>query len=105
MRFITRSNRLELKYERAFTLAVLKNNSEILSKFPARGVKPCLVKKASTSKDTKLPKKLRTAEETTTPLHLACRVSNEEAVKLLVERHAFNPNMILHGKTPIFELL
>ena len=34
LRFIKKANRLELKYEKALTLAIMKNNSKVISSFP-----------------------------------------------------------------------
>lgn len=34
LRFIKKANRLELKYEKALTLSVMKNNSTIIRAFP-----------------------------------------------------------------------
>ena len=40
-----------------------------------------------------------------TPLHLACRLSNEDAVKYLVERQGFEVNVLLNEKSILYELL
>lgn len=43
LRFVKRPNRLELKYEKAFTLAVLKNNLTLIQAFPEKTIKTCRV--------------------------------------------------------------
>jgi hypothetical protein len=44
-------------------------------------------------------------EAVSTPLHLACKLSNDEAVHLLVETHGFDINMLLNNKNILYELL
>lgn len=41
----------------------------------------------------------------TTPMHLACKNSNEEIVHNLVEIHGFDINMLLKEKSALYELL
>lgn len=44
-------------------------------------------------------------EISSTPLHLACRVSNDEAVRILVENNGFDINILLNEKSALYELL
>lgn len=44
-------------------------------------------------------------EMVTTPLHLACKLSNDEAVHLLIESHGFDINILLNNKSILYELL
>lgn len=41
----------------------------------------------------------------TTPLHLACRLSNEEAIHNLVDSHGLDINILLNEKNALYELL
>jgi len=41
----------------------------------------------------------------TTPFHVACDISNEEAVWVLIEKHEYDPNILLQGISPLFMLL
>jgi len=40
-----------------------------------------------------------------TPIHLACRLSNDEAIRVLIEKHQYDMNILLDEKSPIFELI
>jgi ankyrin repeat protein len=40
-----------------------------------------------------------------TPMHLACRLSNDEAIRVLIEKHQFDMNILLDEKSPVFELI
>ena len=39
------------------------------------------------------------------PIHIACKNSNEEIVHNLIEAHAFDINMLLFEKNALYELL
>ena len=41
----------------------------------------------------------------TTPLHLACQNSNVDAVRILVEQHNLDVNMLVNEKNFLVELL
>jgi hypothetical protein len=41
----------------------------------------------------------------TTPMHLACKVSNDDAVRFLLEKQYFDINMIHDGRSAVFDLL
>jgi ankyrin repeat protein len=41
----------------------------------------------------------------TTPLHLACKLSNDEAVRQLIDHHAYDVNVLVNNKSAIYELL
>jgi len=43
LRFVKRPNRLELKYEKPFTLSVLKNNFALIQAFPEKSIRTCYV--------------------------------------------------------------
>ena len=40
-----------------------------------------------------------------TPIHMACRKSHEEACHMLIDDHQADINMLLNGKSPLFELV
>ncbi len=44
-------------------------------------------------------------EVMTTPLHLACRLSNDEGIRILIEKQSYDPNILLKGKSALYELL
>lgn len=72
IRFITKPHRLELKYEKSFTLSVQKNNNDILYKFPNKSVKTMYVP-ISPMKSYEQYKFLKTIQKDVfmTPIHLA----------------------------------
>jgi len=39
LKFVQRPHRLELRFEKSFTLAVLRNNIEIIDSFPPKSIK------------------------------------------------------------------
>ena len=41
----------------------------------------------------------------TSPFHLACKLSNDEAVRQLVESHDFDINILVNEKSALYELL
>jgi hypothetical protein len=82
LKFVKRPHRLDLRFEKSFTMAVLRNNADIITSFPEKTVKTVAVCMTQV-KDYKKYKeeKAGNAEITTTPFHLACRLSNDEAVR------------------------
>ena len=106
LRFLKSPNRLELKFEKAFTLAVLKNNFSLITAFPDKSIKTVYVNMGQVAdyEQFKL-EKLRNPDIITTPFHLACRLSNDEAVRQLVDQQEYDINILLHGKSALYELL
>ena len=106
LKFIQRPQRLDLRFEKSFTLAVLRNNREIIEAFPQKSIKTAYVSMGQI-KDYKQYKdeKSQYHETITTPFHLACRLSNDDAVRHLVEDHQFDINVLLNEKSAIYELL
>jgi ankyrin repeat protein len=41
----------------------------------------------------------------TTPIHVACRLSNDEAIRVLIEKHQYNMDILLQEKSPTYELI
>lgn len=79
-----RPNRLDLRYEKSYTLAILRNNATLITSFPEKSLKTvnvCMtqVKDYKKYKDDK--SNSNGSEMITTPFHLACRLSNDEAVR------------------------
>lgn len=106
LRFVKRPNRLEHKFEKPFTLSVLKNNLTLIQAFPEKTVRTCYVNMSQT-RDYRKFKLDKTAnpEIITTPFHLACKLSNDEAVRQLVDQHNYDINILLHNKSALYELL
>lgn len=40
-----------------------------------------------------------------TPLHLACKESNGEAIRILTEKHNYDMNILLDNKSAVYELI
>jgi len=106
IRFITKPHRLELKYEKSFTLAIQKNNNDLLFKFPNKSIRTMYVP-ISPMKSYEQYKFLKSINKDIfmTPIHLACRLSNDEAIRVLIEKHQYDMNILLDEKSPIFELI
>lgn len=106
IRFVTKPNRLELKYEKSFTLAVQKNNNDLLFLFPNKSIKTMYVP-VYPMKNYEQYKFLKSEQKDvfTTPIHVACRLSNDEAIRVLIERHQYNMNILLEEKSPTYELI
>lgn len=43
LKYIKRANRLDLKYEKAFTLSVLRNNFKLIQGFPEKSIRTTYV--------------------------------------------------------------
>lgn len=65
LRFLTKPSRLDLKFEKSFTLAVKRNSNAIIRLFPTQAVRTMYVV---------------LNDGLTTPLHLACKISNDEGI-------------------------
>jgi ankyrin repeat protein len=107
LRFVKRPNRLEIKYEKPFTLAVLKNNLSIITAFPEKSIKSCYVNMSQVKdfRQFKTDKRGANKNIITTPMHLACKLSNDEAVRELIDNHNYDVNILLHQQSPLYELL
>jgi hypothetical protein len=44
-------------------------------------------------------------EVITSPMHLACKISNDDAVRVLIEKQNFDVNMLLDERSALYELL
>lgn len=87
LKLIKKPMRLELRFEKSFTLAVKENKQDILELFPRRSVKPAYVSMHALKdyKAFKLSKHQTTINDVfTTPLHIAAECSNIEAVRTLI---------------------
>jgi len=106
LKFVKRPHRLDLRFEKAFALAVLRNNSALVQSFPEKSVKTVVVSMGQV-KDYRRYKdeKAGDCELRTSPLHLACRFSNEEAVRRLVEAQQADVNLLLNDRSALYELL
>jgi ankyrin repeat protein len=106
LKYVRQPNRLDMKYEKPFVLAVLKNNINVIRGFPDKSIKTTYVN-MSQVKDYKMyeQEKDENPDIITTPLHIACRLSNDEAVRQLVDQHNYDINILLNEKSALFELL
>ena len=106
LRFILKPHRLELKYEKSFTIAIQKNNNDLLFKFPNKSIKTMYVPLTPVKnyEQYKFLKNLHN-DVLTTPIHVACRLSNDEAIRLLIERHQYDINILLDERSPMYELI
>lgn len=88
LKLIKKPMRVELRFEKSFTLAVKENKQDILELFPRRSVKPAYVSMHALKdyKAFKLNKHQATTinDVFTTPLHIAAECSNIEAVRTLI---------------------
>lgn len=108
LRFVKKANRLEHKFERPFTLSVLKNNLTLIQAFPEKSIRTCYVNMSQLKDYRKFKLDKTTAANPdiiTTPFHLACKLSNDEAVRQLVDQHNYDINILLHNKSALHELL
>ena len=74
IKFLRHPQRLNLKFERSYTMAVKKNQTDILASFPKNSIKTVYVS-TSQLKDIrqfKAIKRENTQDVITTPSHLAC---------------------------------
>jgi len=105
-KFVKRPNRLDLKYEKAFCLAVQNGILEAVDIFPARSVKSVLVTMSQLNDYKKYKGDKRVYKEVVvTPIHLACQKTAYEAVYALVEQHAVEINVLHQDRTPLYELI
>jgi len=106
LKFVKRPHRLDLKFEKSFSLAVQKNNQAIIDAFPAKQVQTAHVSMSQVKDYQKYKSdKRQYSEIVTTPLHLACKLSQDEAVRILTEYHGFDINILLNNKNVLYELL
>lgn len=89
LKFIKKPLRLDLRFEKSFTLAVKENKQDVLELFPRGSVKSVYVSMhlLLNYRQFKDKKKLSTGalnDMMTTPLHIAAEVSNIEAVRTLI---------------------
>lgn len=106
IRFITKPHRLELKYEKSFTIAIQKNNTDLLFKFPNKSIKTMYVP-FTPYKSYEQYRFLKHIHKDifTTPIHVACQLSHDEAIRVLIENHQFDMNILLEDKSPTYELI
>ena len=106
IRFITKPNRLELKYEKSFVLAVQRNNNDIIFAFPNKSIKTMYVPMTAIKnyEEYKIMKNSN-VDVYTTPIHVACRLSNDDAIRALIESHQYDFDILLEDVSPTFELI
>ena len=106
LKCVKRPNRFELKFDKPFTLSILKNNLHLIQGFPEKSVRTCYVNMSQVGDHNKYKiDKQQNPDIITTPLHLACKVSNDEGVRQLIDQHNYDVNILLNEKSAIFDLL
>jgi hypothetical protein len=75
-------------------------------KFPNKSIKTMYVPMTGV-KDYEEYKNMKSMEKEvmTTPMHVACKLSNDEAIRILIERHHFDMNILLNERSAVFELI
>lgn len=106
LRFVKRPNKLDLKFEKAFTLALTLNNYEMVKKFPTKHIKTVHVLNTQLRDfDKYKADKEQFKDILTTPFHYACKVGNDWAIRILVESNNFDCNILINKRSPLFELV
>jgi hypothetical protein len=110
LKFIKKPLRLDLRFEKSFTLAVKENKQDVLELFPRGSVKSVYVSMhlLMNYRQFKDKKKLSTGalnDMMTTPLHIAAEVSNIEAVRTLIQNHNYDVNILIKEKNFLIDLL
>lgn len=112
LKFIKKPLRLDLRFEKSFTLAVKENKQDVLELFPRGSVKSVYVSMHALKdyKKFKLDKSSRVNKGSindvmTTPLHIAAECSNIEAVRTLIQNHNFDLNILIKEKNFLIDLL
>lgn len=111
LKFIKKPLRLDLRFEKSFTLAVKENKQDVLELFPRGSVKSVYVSMHQLMdyrqfKDRKT--KMTTGsinDMMTTPLHIAAECSNIEAVRTLIQNHNYDVNILIKEKNFLIDLL
>ena len=87
-------------------MAVKKGKNDMLDLFPQYSIKTTYVS-VHQLKDYKSFKEDKASDKEllTTPLHLACKNSNIEAVRILLELQKYDCNVLLQEKNFVVELL
>lgn len=106
LKFVKKPNRLDLKFEKSFSLCIKEKKTDLLELFPAYSIKTvyCSMHQLQDYRQYKFDKSCLN-EQLTTPLHLACQQSNIEAVRILIENHGFDVNILLNERNFLVELL
>ena len=113
LKFIKKPLRLNLRFEKSFTLAVKENKQDVLELFPRGSVKSVYVpmnalKDYTKHKMTKKGKHVSgdsINDVMTTPLHIAAECSNIEAVRTLIQNHNYDLNILIKEKNFLIDLL
>jgi len=88
-------------------MAVIKNRTQIIDKFPKNTIKTVYVNISQLRdlKQYKEDKKANVQDVITTPLHMAAQTSNVEAARLLLTNHNYDVNILLYEKNFLYDLL
>lgn len=111
LKFIKKPLRLDLRFEKSFTLAVKENKQDVLELFPRGSIKSVYVSMHQLQ-DYRKFKGNKTSPTTgsvhdlfTTPLHIAAVASNIEAVRTLIQNHSYDVNILIKEQTFLVDLL
>lgn len=106
--FVLAPHHLDKKFVRSFAMAVKQNKTSVVQLFPKKSVKTryvCLTKSEDYQEFAEKKKTKQLSELITTPLHLACQMSNMEAARILLTNQNFDVNILVHEKNFIYDLL
>ena len=87
-------------------MAIKKGKNDVLDLFPMQSIETTYVS-VHQLKDYKSFKEEKASDKEllTTPLHLACKNSNIDAVRILLELQKYDCNVLLQEKNFVVELL
>lgn len=87
-------------------MAVKKDRLHLLNLFPRNSVKTVYVSMTEEVTDMRQFKAMKKSHEMiSTPLHLACQMSNVEAARILLTDHRYDVNILLYEKNFLHDLL
>ena len=107
IKFLMSRHRLDLRFEKSYTMAVKKNRTQIIDKFPKNTIKTVYVNISQLRdlRQYKADKKANIQDVITTPLHTAALTSNVEAARLLLTNHNYDVNILLYERNFLYDLL
>ena len=99
LKFIKKPIRLDLKFEKSYAMAIKENKTDVLEFFPKNSIKNVYCSLHQLDNYTQYKQQKDGLKELlTTPLHLACLNSNTDAVRILIEYHNYDVNILINEK-------
>lgn len=106
LKFIKKPIRLDLKFEKSYAMAIKENKTDVLEFFPKNSIKNVYCSLHQLDNYTQYKQQKDGLKELlTTPLHLACLNSNTDAVRILIEYHNYDVNILINEKNFLVDLL